>query len=61
MTSDDARHVPDRAFRTAGAGMAPMFLCPCCAKRKHSTGRRLLRVQGIRQWVCQQCVKARAA
>ena len=60
MSSDDRTQSADRPFRTAGVGMAPMFLCPCCAKRKHSTGRRLQRVQGIRQWVCQQCVKARA-
>jgi hypothetical protein len=57
MTSDDSRHVPDRAFRHPGVGMSPMFLCPCCAKRKQSAGRRLKRVQGLRQWVCAQCVK----
>lgn len=61
MSSDDRTRATDRPFRHPGTGMSPMFLCPCCAARKHSTGRRLLRVQGLRQWVCAQCVKARAA
>ena len=60
MTSDDARHTPDRRFSFSGAGSFPLFKCPICNLPKASTGRRLQRVQGARQWVCQACVRVRA-
>ena len=42
--------------RQPGVGLATLFLCPLCAKRKQSLGRRLRRVDGVRQWVCKPCV-----
>ena len=61
MTSDEARHTPDRPFSFSGVGSFPLFQCPICRQAKRSAGRRLLKVHGIRQWVCQACVKAREA
>ena len=45
------------AQRQPGVGMAPLFLCPLCAVRRQSLGRRLKRVQGVRQWICKTCVE----
>ena len=56
MTSDDALRASDLAFKFRSPGMWPLFKCARCAQPKSSAGRRLLKVGGLRQWVCQGCV-----
>lgn len=48
------------AVRSAGPGCAPMFLCGCCGRKRATTGRKLARVLGLRQWVCVDCAKGKA-
>jgi iron only hydrogenase large subunit-like protein len=57
MKSDTTNTAPDVRFRSMQAGHYVTFLCPCCAKKKEALGRRLQRVQGVRQWVCRGCAK----
>jgi hypothetical protein len=57
MTSDDTRSPPDAKWQPTGVGMAPTFRCALCSKPRSPTGRKLQRVQGVRQWVCKYCVK----
>ena len=59
MTSDDALRAGDRAFRFRSPGMWPLFKCVRCGQAKSSAGRRLLKVGGVRQWVCGACVAAK--
>jgi predicted SprT family Zn-dependent metalloprotease len=57
MTSDTATRRTESAFAYAGTGHAMSFLCAACQKHKPCTGRKLKRVQGIRQYVCRGCAK----
>jgi hypothetical protein len=59
--SDNVTRGPDRKMASAGPGMAPTFRCAACARPGLSTtGRRLRRVHGVRQWVCAKCAEVRA-
>lgn len=57
MTSDDTRSPPDAKWQPRGTGMYNTFLCPMCAKPRGMTGRKIKRVQGLRQYVCKGCAK----
>ena len=46
---------PDVPWRAAGVGHAMTFRCACCAKPSPILGRRLMRVHGVRQFVCAKC------
>ncbi len=39
-----------------GAGMHMTFRCARCNQPRTSLGRRLLRVQGVKQYVCKECL-----
>ncbi len=59
--SDNETRGPDRMMAHRGPGMAPTFMCAACARNGMSTtGRRLRRVQGLRQWVCARCAGVRS-
>ena len=60
MSSDNARHAADKAFKPVGIGMFGAFCCARCAKHKPTPGRKLQRVGGLRQWVCAGCAKQAA-
>ena len=55
MNSDTAISAPDVKFRPTPAGHYITFMCPRCAKKKDSHGRKLQRVLGLRTWVCRGC------
>lgn len=58
---DNETRGPDRKMASPGVGMAPTFMCAACARKGMSTtGRRLRRVHGVRQWVCAKCAEVRA-
>jgi hypothetical protein len=57
MSSDTARHAPDVHWRHIGTGMSQRFRCARCDKPSESQGRKLQRVQGVRQYVCKGCAK----
>lgn len=43
---------------SGGQGYSSLFMCAACGGKKGCIGRRLKRVQGIRQWVCSRCASA---
>ena len=56
--SDNDTRGPDRKMSSPGVGMSPTFQCAACARQGlPTTGRRLRRVQGVRQWVCKRCAE----
>ena len=57
MTHDDTRAPRDVAFRFAGIGTAHTFRCGRCQGIRTTAGRRMQKVQGLRQYVCQACAK----
>ena len=62
MSSDDSLRSGSTGFVPRGIGMYPLFRCAVCQQGKGSAGRRLLKVRGLKQWVCAQCVpKAKPA
>lgn len=40
--------------------MTPTFRCAGCDKPRLATGRKLLRVMGLKTWVCAECAARRA-
>mgnify|MGYP001769277380 CR=1 FL=1 len=57
-SSDNETRGPDRKLASPGVGMAPTFRCGACARQGlPTTGRRLRRVHGVRQWVCRRCAE----
>lgn len=62
MSSDNETRGPDRRITHPGVGMSPTFTCAACARSGlRTTGRRLKRVHGVRQWVCAKCAEVRGA
>lgn len=59
MSSDDSLRRGSSGFVPRGIGMYPLFRCARCNQGKGSAGRRLLRIGGVRQWVCAACVKGK--
>lgn len=60
--SDNETRGPGRRIAHAGPGMAPRFMCGACGRQNlPTTGRRLKRVQGLRQCVCLGCAEKRKA
>jgi predicted SprT family Zn-dependent metalloprotease len=57
MTHDDTKSARDVRFRMAGIGMAHTFKCGRCEQPRSTQGRKLEKVKGLRQYVCQGCVK----
>lgn len=53
--SDKISPVPDVKFRPVGAGHHISFFCALCNQPRNALGRKLQRVQGLRQWVCKGC------
>jgi hypothetical protein len=59
LNSDTARHQQDIPTKFAGPGVILTFGCPACGKSKLILGRRMRVFQGLRQYLCACCVKAR--
>ncbi len=58
MTHDDHRgNARDVRFAPVGVGMASTFRCARCAGFRSITGRKLEKVQGVRQYVCASCAE----
>lgn len=55
MTGESRNTPPDVRFKPAGVGLAGTFRCAACGVPKMVLGRKLRRVQGVRQWVCARC------
>lgn len=54
--SDRIRTTADVPWKPAGTGLSSTFKCCLCLKPRQVAGRRLMRVHGVKQWVCKGCV-----
>jgi hypothetical protein len=57
MSSDNARLRPTPGFKPSGVGLYMTFRCAACANVRGCVGRKLKRVMGLRQFVCQKCAE----
>lgn len=48
---------PDVRWKPAGTGHGMSFKCAACVKPKPILGRKLQRVDGVRQFVCKGCAR----
>lgn len=62
MSMDDRlKSTPDVRWRNPGPGMHITFKCAACSKVRSCFGRKLQRVQGLRQYVCSTCYEKASA
>lgn len=55
--TDRARRASDTRFRRVGVGdLGATFQCARCNTYRAILGRRMVRVRGVKQWVCRGCL-----
>lgn len=55
--ADRSQKAADTKWASPGPGMYITFRCGACSKVKSCIGRKLKRVMGLRQYVCEGCAK----
>lgn len=55
ISSDDSMKRGAAWGAQRGAGLSITFRCAKCNQPRNALGRRLLRVQGVKQYVCKGC------
>ena len=53
--SDTCQRVGHQFAAPRGIGLHSLFQCAKCSQRRETRGRKLQRVQGVKQWVCRGC------
>lgn len=56
-SSDNAQRGTEPVWRQAGPGMNGRFRCAKCGGAKMLLGRKRIKVRGMPDWVCSDCVK----
>jgi hypothetical protein len=54
-SSDTSQRIGHQYALERGIGLHSNFLCARCNQSRNSLGRKLLRVQGVKQYVCKGC------
>ena len=53
--SDTSQRVGHQFAAPRGIGLHSNFMCARCNQPRMTQGRKLQRVQGVKQWVCRGC------
>jgi predicted SprT family Zn-dependent metalloprotease len=54
-SSDTSQRVGHQYARERGIGLHSNFICAACRQSRITLGRKLKRVQGVKQYVCRGC------